>query len=826
MIQATRGPVLVLAPVGSGKTSVLALRLHRALAEGFDAARCLCLTFTNRAARELRERLAALRGSDGGNPTGDVEVRTFHGFCAALLRTEAEEAGLRPDFGIYDDGESEDLLGRLIARQGENSGAAAGGALPEADLSAREIYFRWGRLLSALPGSECRPEVVPARVLSGQPDLLRRVIRLYLRELGERNVLDFPLLVYRSRALFNASPAMRSRWEQRYDWIQVDEIQDTHRSEWEVVRLLAYGHGNLALFGDLDQTIYGWRGSEPGRILDEFEREFDAPGRYTLSLNQRGTRSTLELADRIASGLRSRQTGMRPADGLPEGEPVEWILAGTPREEAAEVVRHILRRFSVDPESRGSTALLCRGNRLGRMVRDALEDAGVPAACEEDLRFTSRPEVRALLAPLRLLVNPEDLGALRRWLGWYARDRALHEAMLKIHRYGPECHLRITDMVRPDTQRLGDPYAPLLKAWDERFLIVLDFETTGLDTERDEIVEIACQRHSSNLEIDRFHRLLRPAVDPGASSKVHGISAEQLRREGHDPQEALRDLLAYLGDELVCGHNLAFDLAILESNCRRLGLAPPELPAADTLWIARRVVGTGSMKLGDLRRRLGLSTEPTHRAMDDVSATAELLKALLPLLDESREDREDLVREHREFFRPCFEQLQRWRSLSATLRPWELCEYIAADPAFTTRLPTDDPRRSAVDRLVAWLKALDEAAGMEDRLLPPRSALREYVSHSAMARPVDLLAPGTVPVLTIHAAKGMEFDHVYLYHAARGTIPDFRNDSGDKREEERRVLYVAVTRARRSLTISASRRSGRGHDEGWSEFLSGIAPAH
>lgn len=806
VIRAQEGPLLVLAPVGSGKTTVLALRLLRALEEGRPADKCLCLTFTNRAARELKERLVRLAGV-----APPVAVRTFHGFCAAFLREEAEAAGLGADFSIVDDGDSEDLLA-LLRRRLELPEATQGGD--------RALYFRWSRRLSALGSAELRSNRIPAAALRGLEDGERRLLAEYLAELGRRSSVDFPLLVYRCRALLATDEAVRARWAARWDWVQVDEVQDTHLSEWDVLRPLVEGHRNLAFFGDLDQTIYGWRGSKPGELLDAFTDCCGEPRRLQLSLNQRGTRRILELAGHVAHGLPERATTLHPAPDLPDGEPVRWILGDNPADEAERVAQDLLKRFSADPASRGRSAVLVRSAAIGARLRKVFAASGIPSASEEDLKLGRRPEIKALLAPLKLAANGDDRQAFGRWLRFAGSTIALKEALADLAAHGPDCRLEATDLLDPRVLASGDPFHDLLRAIDERFVIVLDFETTGLRPERDEIVEIACQRWSRDFKVDEFHRLLKPTVPLGESEAVHGLDEARLKRDGVDAAEGLRDLLDYLGDALIVGHNVGYDLGMLRSQAHRLDIPLPALASCDTLHLARRVLGAGSLRLGDLRERLQLPSAPTHRAMDDVRTTAELLLHLLPEIAAGAEDRRELCLRHAAAFRPLAERVERLRRLAGTLRPWELLRDVLGWPAFRERLGGPDEAPESVRRLIGWFQRLDER---EHAGLPPAVALREALAQSALSQPTDLLDDDVLPVLTVHAAKGMEFEHVWLAGATRGVLPDFRNESGEGLDEERRVCYVAVTRPKRTLTISASRLDVRGRAAGFSEFFREVA---
>ncbi len=818
VVAAVVGPTLVLAPVGSGKTTVLAHRALNALREGFTPLRCLCMTFTNRAARELSERLLVSPTDElpAGTDQRDIQVFTFHGFCSYFLREEAIAADLRSDFSIYDETDSIELLQRqLRLQEGSDTDPLT------ADKNATELYHRWGHALSSLRAGELRVDGIPAAALRKFAPDHRKALGGYLKELSERGAVDFALLIYRTRSLLLLNEEVAARWQSRYDWVQVDEVQDTHASEWDVVSLLAKQHGNLALFGDLDQTIYGWRGSKPNHILSAFRESYPAISEFHLSLNQRGTRAILQVADHIASGMEDRVTRVRAADHLPEGEPVAWITANGLKEEASRLASALI---TIKRKDQGSLAVLCRSAYYGRVIRDALIEAGANAVTEEDLRFTRRPEVRALLAPLRLLENPDNLSALRTWLVFTGtKTPGMHESLMALYRYGKECYLHPGDLVNPACSREKEPWAPLLQAWEERFYVVLDFETTGLNTAHDEIVEIAAKRYCRDMEVDSFHRLMRVSQWSSAAERVHRISRSKVEREGVDPAEGLRDLLAFLDGDLVVGHNLGFDLAVLRSQCARYNLPYHVSHNVDTLRMARRILGSGSMRLGDLRERLSLPTIPTHRAMDDITTTAELLHHLMPFLLATREDREDLVRRHGGVFHAWADRLRRWRDTATTLAPWELVRHISEDSLFTQVLQEDDPRWQSVRLLVQWFRALEEKGDMPVAY-DTATRLHSLVSRCMLSRPIDLLQDDTIPVLTIHASKGMEFDTVAVFHCAPGCMPNFRSEKGAALEEERRVCYVAVTRPRKRLLLSTSRFDRKGQHLGWSPFVADIAP--
>ncbi len=802
VIRHCRGPLLVLAPVGTGKTTVLARRLLAAISDGIPASNCLCITFTNRAARELAERFEHLR--DPALRERPL-VSTFHSFCARLLREEAAAAGLRGDFSIYDEDDSAELLARLLPREeGRREDESLG--------QARRVLQLWSRALSALERGELKARGLPGSLLARFDEAEATALRRWLEALKEHNSLDFSLLVYKARALLQHDAEVRKRWRARWQWIQVDEVQDTHLSEWEVLEHLAGDHGNLALFGDLDQTIYGWRGSRPRELLQAFSARWPKAGRLALSVNHRGTKRLLELADRAARGMSARDTKLQPSRALPQGEEVRLLQGRDLKEEAELVASALLERFSSEPEARESTAILLRAQYLAPAFRQALEAAGLPCSTESDLRFFRQREVRDALAPLQLLVNPGDRSRLARWLRWSGRlTPSLKAAMAVLLGEGPSCQLRVTDLFDLAALEHKDPFAPLLRAWKDNLVAVLDLETTGLEPWDAEIVEIALQVVARDFPADEYERLLQIEGGLGGSEAVHGIDRETLRKQGVPPAEALRELAGRVGGLPIVGHNVGFDVEFLLYHYRRQGLSSAPVPYYDTLEMARRLLpAAGGYSLGALKERLDLPVTPTHRAMDDVACTVELLRVLLPKLEEYREEREDLLAQHAAAARPAAERLARWRELAWTLPPAELLDHILREESEHpgARPPDEALRRKLVD----WMKR-------QQRDLPPWYALREVLGRSSLNRNAELAAEGRIPILTVHASKGMEFDHVVLGGASEGILPDRRNAEGEGLEEERRVFYVAVTRPKKSLTLSSSRLDFRGEAAGWSRFV-------
>jgi DNA helicase-2/ATP-dependent DNA helicase PcrA len=788
-----QGPLLVMAPVGSGKTTVLARRLAAAVASGNDPARCLTMTFTNRAARELKSRLSAMQP-----PLETGTVSTFHGFCAALLREECDSAGLSNRFQICDDVESEYLLDRLRPSD-----------LPP-ESKALSFFYRWGNAVSDITMEECHLNRFPASFLKKWKDYELKWLKAYVAELRQRDTVDFPLLVYTVRGLLEDDRGLRDRWSQRFDWIQVDEVQDTHLSEWHLLEVLADRHSNLALFGDLDQTIYGWRGSKPRQLLDRFKNRFGEPATISLDTNQRGTRQILELADHIALGLPQRHTRIRPAAHLEAGQDARWILSDSPlaaAEALSDAIASILRE-----DGKASIAVLARFNKSCKQAAELMRKRGQNPLLEDDLKLGRKPDVRAMQGLLRLAAGKGDTAGFGQLLRYCGRTHEQSQALAELMPLRQKLLMEPSDLLERDTQQSGDPFFGMLDSWESSDYVVLDVESTGLDSASDEVIEIACQRWSRDIELDRLHLLLRPSVDPSASYHIHGIDPELLAREGMDPAEAFRELRDYIGDSRVVGHNITFDLSIIQAHASRLAVNIPDWKWSDTLLLARRSLRSGSMKLGDLAERLQLQSRPTHRAMDDVTTTAELFQRLIMEYIDSRGDRVDFCRRHASSFSKWEARITRLREYARVMGAGELARHISDQDWFG-----DEPGRtsSSLRRFMNWIDQQEA----EEGLVPGQmEALTRVMHRSALNLASDALQESGIPVITVHASKGMEFDHVFVYGLVQDAFPG-RKYTADSLTEERRLVYVAITRARKRFTGIAWSRDERGRTAGWSEFV-------
>ncbi|MDQ3400436.1 MAG: UvrD-helicase domain-containing protein [Chloroflexota bacterium] len=393
------GPLLILAGAGSGKTRVLTHRIAFLLRDlGAEPRAILAVTFTNKAAREMRERLERLVGAER---LADLTVGTFHAFCARLLRREGPAVGLDRSFAIYDGPDQRALLRRAMERNGLSERLFAPGAV--------------GAVISAAK-NELKG---PADLTGSARDQLERVSAIAWRGydalLRENNAVDFDDLLLLACRLFETSDRALERWQERYRHLLVDEYQDTHRAQYVLLRYLAGLERNIAVVGDDDQSVFSWRGADVRNILD-FERDFPNAVVVKLEQNYRSSQRILDAAYAVVRNNADRKDKRLWTDRQ-GGDPVVVIESYDEHHEAEQVAREI-ERLQREGQVTGArdVAVLYRANAQSRALEDVFRSFDLPYQVVGGVSFYERREVKDVLAYLRVLRNPVDSVALARIL--------------------------------------------------------------------------------------------------------------------------------------------------------------------------------------------------------------------------------------------------------------------------------------------------------------------------------------------------------------------------------------------------------------------------
>lgn len=709
----TEGPLLVLAGAGSGKTRVLTFRIAHMLGDlGVKPWQILAITFTNKAAAEMRERLAALIPSG----TRGMWVCTFHAMCVRMLREDAGLLGYTGQFTIYDDDDSKRMV--------------------------RDIMQALGIEQKQFPINMIRSKISSAKnAMIGPEDMLKsadspndkKAAQVYLeleRRLRAANAMDFDDLLVRTLELLRTRPEVLDKYQERFRYISVDEYQDTNHVQYEIANLLAAKYQNLMVVGDDDQSIYSWRGADITNILD-FEKDFKNCKTVKLEQNYRSTGHILSAANAVVRHNSQRKDKrLFTAEG--DGEKIQAFQASDERDEGRWIAGEIEKLHSKGT-SYDDIAVFYRTNAQSRILEDMFLRAGVPYKIVGGTRFFDRAEIRDVMAYLKMIVNPADEMSVKRVINTPRRG------------IGSTSIQKIEQLAR-------DNRCSFFQA-----------------------CEIACA------ETGMFSAKVRN----GLSSFV------SLVREGRRMDGELKDVVEMIVDKT--GLLQAFRAeGTMESESRAENIQEFLGVAAEFEETHEDIEGT--LESLEELRAAGVADVPAEPESEPVvvsapapepgpSAPASSFEALVGARDAAGSNPLD--------------------SLAApALSPQDALAAAIAGNAYAapTEMPAGAVHADEIERTYGPLTC---------KALP---ALMEWL---ALRSDLDSLAGEThaITMMTIHSAKGLEFPAVFVAGMEEGIFPHVHDSGGSddpgKLEEERRLAYVAITRARKRLflTYAATRRT-------------------
>jgi len=782
------GALLISAPVGTGKTTVLAERVINAINTGIKPESILCLTFTNRAAEEMSQRI---RQKLNSKPVFDaLTVLTFHSFCAYFIKAEAKASGLPADFVIFDEEDQVETMRQVLENYPELADTHTKEKRGVLDLLERLYNYRLNSLLNTVG---CKVKNFPL------DKIYREIDRQYLRLLSDQHALDFNQLVIKTIELLYTNEKIRDQWAGRFKLIQVDEFQDTHLSEYLVIKELAKIHKNLALIGDLDQTIYGWRGSEPLFITELFLNHFAPVTKLDLEINYRFNSGVINAVRSFLPSFKNASTKIISSDGAAvETEPAVKVFSGyNLAEEAGWVAENILKIKKDRPEAK--IAVLTRANYLVNHIAEVFAAKGIAHITVDKYDFFRKQEIKDIYAYLKIIFNKFDLPSAYRLVLRPSRNIGL--ATLKnINELGAPIGLKISDFLNFKNYRFTEPFANLLKLFRTGRIVVLDTETTGTNVLRDELVQIYAIELINGRPKKEFHYYLKNTLPVGSSEAVHGLTDEFLRQHGQAPQKILSELRQFIGTAPVVGHNINFDLSMIVENGKRNELQFDFPEYYDTLDLARRLIEAENYRLSTLANLLGLA-KATHDAKADVLATVDLLAVLIKKLGPHQAARGELFKKYSEKFIQLSSLINNWETAVKEKRPAEALEYIWTDSGLKDYYQQDEAkerRNKSIETLIQLFGDKDNPAR------PPDAMMRELINYAALIKDISFLGldQGKIPVVTIHQVKGLEFDYVFLVGLNERLFPSSKSDD---LEEEKRLFYVAITRARQGIYLSYSK---------------------
>lgn len=704
-VETTEGPLLILAGAGSGKTRVITNRIAWLIQEkGIAPDAILAVTFTNKAASEMGERVEKLLGH---STLAKPLIATFHSLCVRILRRDIEalkvgKDGLTRTFAIYDENDQQGIVKQIMRRMG----------LDTKQLTPRTVLGR----ISWAKNHMIDPQEYYLSSKDPNSERIAHIFKGYQAELLKNNALDFDDLLLEAVRLLKASREVRERYQHRYRYLLVDEYQDTNRPQYELMKLLAGEAKNVCAVGDEDQSIYSWRGADIRNIL-EFEKDFPNARIIRLEQNYRSTQIILEAAGAVVAN-NLRRKGKRLWTSRQGGSLIGYYEAPDGENEAlfiADRIQAFLREAGSpdgDSTSGPHCAVLYRTNAQSRLVEEALRRYNISYTMVGGFSFYERAEIKDLLSYLRLVRNPHDSMALQRVINTPARGIG-------------KTTLETLERLALETGR--STWEAIGAAIENRLI-----QARGLQA------------------LEQFRQLILDAqamMDPDFAGKLAGDIAQD--------QDA----------------DTGFDFGVSVSEPKEAASSKDESADADTAF--------------------------------DFGGSSDQI----PLLDASN-------------FSPFAEQPKR-PFLTMPKRVDDIGEDAEEEPAF--RAPGDAATlpeliRFIIDR-TGYIKALEaegspEAFSRIENLKELANAahdaevrgetLAEFLDHAALASDTDQYDPNArVTMMTLHAAKGLEFPLVFLAGLEEGLFPHSRTLSNpEELEEERRLCYVGMTRAMNTLILT------------------------
>lgn len=830
--------ILLLASAGTGKTNTLSCRIVNILErERARAEEIICLTFTNKACNEMKQRIASVAGVRGRG----VTVRTFHGFCYEILRWAAKgQTDVAGDFTVADETDCLEIIRGLDYCQAhqENALQALINLIKEYrgeyNIFSDDRQADYERVLLRLK-EEKQQRINDAARQKGRPnhDIVMmfeahcgEIVSQYDGRLLENHYVDFCDLINGAYQVLQQEESCRF-WQDRFRFWCVDEVQDTSRLEYAILTRM-FGDSNLLLCGDFFQTIYEWRGSEPQLIYDRFARDYH-PMLMVFHENYRSVRTLLEASygflknrfpEQVAGLFREDAAAMSEE----QGEKIHYRQLNSTYVEASWIYNQLQK---LQPEDLSRVCVLTRSNYYNQKLSDYLarirqqrqeqfelgqrDEADFPLdfMLVEEFKFFRRQEIKDVVAALRLVINPQDASSLLRLVKRFGRrigPATVSQIQSEEYR---AAGIRITDFLHASAQKYGEPFEMLLRALEQGEVVVFDVEATGLDTARDEIIQLAAIKlDMQGRELDRLVHYVRASRPVGQSEAVHHISDAKLLAEGIEPEKALQDFLDFARGCVVVGHNVVFDLTILASQLARLGLKPLEILAFyDTLDIFRRFYPQlPNHKLEFLGEHFHVGHKSTHDAFDDICATGEILlyavkHDILPV----RDVRRSLISRHIRNFAPLAEAVNGLRCKLADMRPGRMVVETITRLGIDKYYQREPGRMENLRNLVRQARQLDKAE------LSGYDAMQGFLRLTSLSNTeLDLMLQEKprIPIITVHQAKGSEFDTVFMAGLQEGVFPSKISLANESLDEEARLFYVGITRARQRLYLTAAIERG------------------
>ena len=794
IVQLSEGQHLVLAPPGTGKTELLAHRVLYALEEGINPDDMICLTFTNRAAKSMKDRIEKVVGEN------DIFIGNIHKFCLNFLQ---KNNLLLASTILIDEQDSQEIFEEILIEEGLK--------LKDLDLTGDDLR-RFNSYLKQNSKNFPKQLLPEIKNLSNKiTDIVKNICSKYEQIKNESFYIDFDDLLIFTYEFFHKTKNSNFK---RYKWIQVDEIQDLSSLQLKIIEFISEQDAHIVYFGDYEQAIFSFMGAKLENI-DKLEKICKV---HTLHKNFRSPSYLLNVFVDYAKKYLSPKWENVPYSALekatPDGHLIILKLNNSSKNEYSILIERYVKNFIKDENSQ--TAILLRKNKRVDSMSQALIVNGIPHFKVSSIDLFTSKVVKDIMAFLNCMINENSRMNWTRLFRLFTGIKTLKEArhfVNSMFRKG----LNPVDFLDSEKSFVSD-LAELVRLKYDGELVVFDTETTGLKTEYDDIIQIAAIKLRNGKIIDELNIYLKTQKNLESSQKIHHISKEFLEVNGIEPKEGIIKFLNFIKDTTIAAHNLNFDFEMLINNCKKLGIGISEnslKKRVDILNLTRRIFPSlRSYSLENLINEFNLQGENTHNAYDDVKATVELINYLSRYIDKKIEEQISFIKINQQTlsdFRKNFVEF--WNDCKSIMKSnIKVTEFIKK---FLIYLKNDfDYKLNPIDKI-----NLEKLFNHMNRYCVESSLeknLKKYIPEYELLKEADLiLGDEKVIVSTIHRAKGLEFENVIIPECIDGNFPNYKSYTEDKKNEDARLLYVAMTRAKKRLIIS-------GFKDSLSSFLSAI----
>lgn len=833
--------ILLSAGAGTGKTNVLSYRVANILNKNrANADEILCLTFTNKACRELKNRITSQLDFETANK---ITIRTIHGFAYQVITTTAKKAQtIFKEFVIFDDEDQKTLIRQTIA----NFSKAR--ALDIQYIVNCIEQLKQERALKHIYTEDIEADYTTIfhqhlkfnkTFNQQQSDNLIKffqfdglnIIINYELALQQMHGLDYKDLIANAYRLFQ-DENICSSWRKRYKYIMIDEMQDTSSFEYTMLEKL-FPANNIMLCGDEFQTIYEWRGSNPQKILTAFTEKYN-PLIINFNENYRSTKLLLEMAYNTLINLFCKETILHSyaknllSKSSELGHKIELKQANSLANEAQWIFQNIVNLLPL-VKTPTQIAILVRQNNylqnltlhlnyLANIYNQKNQETPIHFIQIDNIRFFKRQEIKDVLSIMKYLINPNDYLSLQRILINLIPNIGIRTIKQISSAEYLQNGLRLSDFINANFQNPNyEPFSDLISAYLSKDIIVFDIEGTGTDIFADNIIQLSAIKIRKGKKIAEFNRYLKSDKPVGDSEKVHHISDEYLQTHGENPKLVLQEFCQFIQDAIITGHNIrGYDMDILNQNLLKHNLKPVDFSNInfDTLDLVRRFYpNLPNHKLEFLSNHFQFETKSNHNSLDDVFATWELLHKLLEdKIIPTAKKRSELINKQKNKFIHVAQIFQKLHNiLNDNLLLENLITQIVKEFDLVNIYKANATQDGAVR--LENIRNLFRLAKAELNSHRGTNGIKELLEYASLSNTdLDSLTSShpKIPIITIHQAKGLEFDYEFLAGMNDDIFPSyFSTRNGSITEEEKRLFYVAIIRAKKALFLSSSGRPSR-----------------